>query len=80
MDAAIFVLADRVECSEVFEGSALAAGLLTDLPDEGLLNCLANFNDAPRYSPLPLARLPPPLNEDDLPAAENDPRDTGDGM
>ena len=80
MDAPIVVLADRVEFSEVFEWSALAACLLTDLPDERLLNRLANLYDAPRYSPLPLARLPPPFYEDDLAVAENDPRDTGDGV
>jgi hypothetical protein len=80
LDAPIVVLADRVEFSDVFDWSALAAGLLTDLPDKGLLNRLADLYDASRYSPLPLARFPPPFNEDDLPAADNNPRDTGDGM
>lgn len=76
VDAPVGVAADGVECGEVLEGRALAPRLLADLPDECLLDGLPDLDDAPRDAPLTLARLPAPLDEEELLSPHHDAGDT----
>jgi hypothetical protein len=77
--ASVVVSADGVERGEVLEGGAGASRLLPYLPDEGLLDGLPDLDDAPRYAPLPLGRLPATLDEENLLAPYYYSGDAGDG-
>ena len=80
MYPSVIVPANGVECRDVLYGPALTTGLLSNLPDESLLDGLTDLDDASWYPPLTLTRFSPPLNKDNFLSSENDPCNPGDGM